>query len=250
MSRTRILKATVAALQMTATAAAADGIGADTIASADVAGWPGRVGHYAFEVTRDGKPIGTQSIDVKQDGDALTVVTESKIAVTLVGVVVYRMHQVITETYQGRRLVALHAETQDPDGLRVADVKRDAGDHWSGTLGKQPRAFDCDCMASTMWQAATIGTRTIIEASQARLRKITVRDRGTDTLNLPEGPVTVHHYAVKGEIERDVWFDGNGNLVSAQQTGRDGSLIIQNLLSDPSGSREPKPETKSEAAQP
>src|SRR5690242_13909984 len=71
------------------------------------ADWPGRVGRYVFEITRDGKPIGTQSIEIKQDGDTVTATTESTVAVRMLGVVVYRMHQVLVETYQGRRLVAL-----------------------------------------------------------------------------------------------------------------------------------------------
>lgn len=212
--------------------------GAAETASAD---WPGRVGRYVFEVSRDGKPIGTQTIEIKQDGDTVTATTESTVAVKMLGVVVYRMHQVLTETYRGRQLVALHAETKDPDGLRVGDITRD-GDRWTGRLGKQRRDFVCDCITSTMWQAAALRGPQIIEASQARLRAITVEDKGTETLDLPEGEVVTRHLAVKGEIERDVWYDPTGNLVAAEQVGSDGSLIRQTLMSDPSASRENRPE--------
>jgi hypothetical protein len=97
-----------------------------------------------------------------------------------------------------------------------------------------------------MWNVAAMNRGTIIEASQARLRTITVEDQGTERLDLPEGPVTTRHFRVKGEIERDVWYDAAGNLVSATQIGSDGSVIRQNLLSDPSGSRE----SSREAGQP
>jgi hypothetical protein len=199
--------------------------------------WPGRVGRYVFDVTRNGKAIGTQTVTLKQDGEILTVTTESTIAVKLLGVVVYRMHQVLTETYQGNRLVALVAETKDPDGLRAGAIQRD-GDHWSGKLGKQQRDFVCDCTTSTMWQAAGLAGPKIIEASQVRPRNITVEDKGTETLNLPEGSVAARHFVVKGEIVRDVWYDPAGNLVAAQQTGSDGSQIRQILLSDPAASRQ------------
>jgi hypothetical protein len=43
---------------------------------------------------------------------------------------------------------------------------------------------------------------------------------------------------VKGDIEREVWYDSAGNLVSARQRGSDGSLIQQNLISDPQATRE------------
>ena len=217
-------------------------------AAETTAEWPGRAGRYVFEVTRDGKPIGTQAIEVKQDGDVVTATTESTIAVKMLGIVVYRMHQVFTETYQGRRMVAIHAETKDPDGLRVGDLAR-SGDRWTGRLGKQKRDFECDCMATSMWQVASVMRPTIIEASHARPRAITVEDRGTETLDLPEGKVIARHFTVKGEIEREVWYDPTGILVVAEQVGSDGSLIRQTLISDPSASRESHPEA-AESAQP
>ncbi len=57
-------------------------------------------------------------------------------------------------------------------------------------------------------------------------------------LDLPEGQVQTHHFAVKGDIEREVWYDPAGNLVSARQRGSDGSLIQQDLISDPQATRE------------
>jgi hypothetical protein len=194
---------------------------------------------------RNGTSIGTQSIEVTRTGDAITAVTESKIVVKLLGVVIYRMHQVITEDYQGKRLVAVKAETKDGDGDRIAELTRQ-GDHWTGSLNQQQRAFNCDCMASPMWQIASTANSRMIEASQARLRQISAQERGTETMNLPEGPVAVRHYSIKGEIEREVWYDPHGNLVAAQQVGSDGSLIRQILISDPAAA----PVTGDQAADP
>jgi len=207
-------------------------------AAQDVPAWPGRVGSYVFEVTRDGKPIGTQTVTLKQDGDVLTVTTESAIAVKLLGIVVYRMHQVLIDTYRGNQLVAVAAETKDPDGLRAGQIARN-DKRWTGKLGKQSRNFECDCASSsTMPLLANVRGSMMIEASEVQLRSVTIEDKGTETLDLPEGPVETRHFSVKGDIEREVWYDPAGNLVSAQQIGSDGSLIQQNLMSDPQATRE------------
>jgi hypothetical protein len=230
----RFLKSTAGAVlllaAMTASAAAQD------------AAWPGRLGRYVFEVTRDGTSIGTQIVEIKQQGDTLIATTESKIAVKFLGVVVYRLHQVLTETYERGRLVAVSGETVDGNGKRLAEVKRDAGDHWTGHHNKDARTFDCDCTATPMWNIASTKASGMIEASAGRLRQVTIADRGTDTLDLPEGKVEARHFAVEGEIKRDVWYDAAGNLVAAAQLGSDGSKIRQTLLSDPSGSRQTAPE--------
>jgi hypothetical protein len=209
-------------------------------AAADAA-WPGRPGRYVFDVTRNGSSIGNQVVEVKQQGDTLIATTESTVAVKILGLVVYRMHQMLTETYQGGRLVAVSGETVDGDGKRVADLKRD-GDHWAGQFNKQARAFDCDCTATPMWNIASTKAGDMIEASEGRLRHVTIADKGMETLDLPEGQVAAHHFAVKGDIQRDVWYDAAGNLVAATQLGRDGSKIRQNLVSDPAGSREATPQ--------
>jgi hypothetical protein len=212
-------------------------------AAQEVPAWPGRLGSYVFEVTRDGKPIGIQTVTLKRDGDTLTVTTESAIAVKMLGVVVYRLHQVLTETYQGRRLVSVAAMTKDPEGVRAGEIRRE-GDQWTGKLGKQHRSFECDCETSTMWQRASLEGRTMmIEASQAKPRSVTIEDKGAETLDLPEGRVETRRFSVTGEIEREVWYDPAGNLVAAQQQGSDGSLIRQNLTSDPQASGEAGSET-------
>ncbi len=199
--------------------------------------WPGRVGAYVFEVTRDGKPIGTQTVTLKQDGDKVTVTTESKIAVKMLGIVVYRMHQVLTDTYQGKRLVSLATETKDPDGLHTGAIAR-SGNRWTGTNGKQRRDFECACdVSSTMFHRDVMTGAQMIEITKGMARDVTIEDKGSVMLDLPEGRVETRHFAVKGEIEREVWYDPAGNLVAAQQKGSDGSDIRQYLLSDPQAAR-------------
>ncbi len=210
--------------------------------AAQDAAWPGTPGRYVFDVTRDGSSIGTQVVEIKQQGDALVATTESTIAVKILGLVVYRMHQVLTETYRGGQLVAVTGETGDGQGKRIADVKRD-GDSWSGSYKGEPRSFDCaDCTATPMWNVISTKVDRMIEASEGRLRQVTVADKGVETLDLPEGKVATHHYAVTGEINREVWYNATGNLVAATQLGRDGSKIRQNLISDPAGTRETTPQ--------
>jgi hypothetical protein len=212
-------------------------------AAEDAPAWPGRLGAYVFQVTRDGKPIGTQTVTLKQDGDVLIVTTESTIAVKLLGVVVYRLHQMLTDTYRGDQLVAVEAETRDPNGVRAGKIARD-GNHWTGKFGKQGRDFECDCLtSSTMPHRDGLKGTAMIEASEVQRRAVTIEDKGAETLDLPEGKIETRHFSVKGEIERDVWYDPAGNLVAAQQKGSDGSDIRQYLLSDPQASRPPAQET-------
>src|SRR6185503_8726475 len=95
------------------------------VAAAQNVPWPGMPGRYVFEIIRNGNVIGTQAVEIKQQGDTLIATTESKIAVKLLGLVVYRMHQMLTETYKGGRLIATSGETADGNGTRLAELTRD-----------------------------------------------------------------------------------------------------------------------------
>ncbi len=201
------------------------------------AGWPDSGGpaldgRYIYVISRNGNPIGQQSIEVHRDGPVLTASTETRIAVKFLGMTLYRMNQHIAETYSGRDLVRLQSETDDDGEIRTVDLTRE-GKILKGTFNGAPREFFCDCMASTMWHAESVARPAIVEASRARSRQVQVADLGPESLSLPVGAVEAHHLVVTGDLEREVWFDKDGMLVASLQKGRDGSLIRQELLQRP-----------------
>jgi len=211
------------------------------VAAAQDAGWPGKTGRYVFDVTRNGTSIGQQVVEIQEQGDTVIATTESTIAVKLLGVVIYRLHQMLIETYRDGKMLAIGGETVDSNGRRRAELNRD-GYHWTGHYNKETRDFVCDCSGSTMWHISGM-KGDMIEISQGQLRHVTIADGGMETLTLPEGKVSAHHFTVDGDLKRDVWYDANGNLVAAAQRGSDGSKIRQTLLSDPTAGSDATPET-------
>jgi hypothetical protein len=197
-----------------------------------LADWPSLAGRYVYVISRNGNPIGQQSLDIQAEGAAVTATTETRIVVTFLGMTVYTMNQRIAETYASRELIRLVSETDDDGDVRKVDLTRD-GKMLKGTFNGEARAFFCDCMASTMWHADSLVRDNIVEASRARLRHVKVEDRGLETLALPIGSIEARHIVVTGELEREVWYDAAGILVASVLKGRDGSTIRQELLQRP-----------------
>lgn len=196
------------------------------------ADWPGPAGRYTYVIKRDGDPIGQQSIELHVDGAAITVDTDTSIAVKFLGMTLYRMNQHIAESYVGLEMMSLQSHTDDDGENREVDLRRD-GKMLNGTFNGEARSLYCDCMASTMWHAASVAKNIIVEASRARLRQVAVKDLGVESLSLPSGLVQARHMVVSGELEREVWYDASGILVASEQKGRDGSVIRQELLQRP-----------------
>ncbi len=53
---------------------------------------------------------------------------------------------------------------------------------------------------------------------------------GTDEVAVYDKPVSAKHYALSGQIQRDLWYDSECNLVCVAFLGRDGSGITLELL--------------------
>ena len=41
----------------------------------------------------------------------------------------------------------------------------------------------------------------------------------------PGGPVPAKHYAITGDLQRELWFDSHGTLLKVRFKGQDGSDI-------------------------
>ena len=86
--------------------------------------WAGIPGNrkLAFDVFRNGKPIGSHVLTFEQAGDGLTVRVSVDLAVRLLGLVVYRYQTRGTDTWRGNVLMAAPAETNDDYGLSLIHI--------------------------------------------------------------------------------------------------------------------------------
>jgi len=58
---------------------------------------------------------------------------------------------------------------------------------------------------------------------------ISVRDNGQQAVSVRGNTVQARHFVITGDLERELWFDGNNVLVKVRMKGKDGS-DIQYLL--------------------
>jgi len=54
---------------------------------------------------------------------------------------------------------------------------------------------------------------------------IRVADLGMENVPVKGGQVTAHHYRLSGGLDRDLWYDGQGNLARVAFKADDGSTV-------------------------
>ncbi len=189
-------------------------------------------GTFVYKVMRDGDVVGEQRADFERRGANLSVISDVRINVTLLGITVYDYTQRIEEKWAQGLLMELRSDTDDDGNHRVVRLTRN-GERLVGSYDGKERDLPGYLIPTTLWNSAAVGHSAVLDTVRGRERDTRVEDKGIEQLTLPIGTVQARHYVFTGEFKREVWYDESGVLVAGQFEAKDGSIIRQELLRMP-----------------
>lgn len=165
-------------------------------------------GRLAFDVIRKDRDIGDYVVTFRGSGDDLTVdiATDVHVRVPVIGVSAYRFTQTSTETWRGGRLAGLTSRTDDN------------GTPHDITVGATP------LIPASLWNADMVQAQAVLNTIDGSTDPITVSTLGTESVMTGSGPVSATHYALRGGLNRDLWY-ADGRLVHVRFAAEDGSQI-------------------------
>lgn len=153
--------------------------------------------------------IGTMTDTVDHSADQMRISSQLRIAVKMVGIVVYRQDSDITTVMQGDKLLSLESVT-DKDGqhLEVHGKAEFGGFAVNATSGsfKGPATI----APSSPWVLRDTGRGTLIYPSTGRIRDAQVSGGEIQPVSLDGVEVSLRHYVVTGLNREDVWLDSGG----------------------------------------
>lgn len=219
-------------------------IAAGTVASPVFAGEFPYGQSLAFDVYRNGQPIGQHTLTFKQDGSNRTVTVAVDFTVKALGVIAYRYHHDSKEVWSSNALQALEARTDDNGKQYRVSVKRGNDgltvERHSPTVvaaaaandqGLQPSSFarellPANLMPTTHWNVGQVGQSTLLNTQYGTKAKTQVTTLGREPVKLSNGTtVEATRYRYTGDIRMDQWFDDHGRWVKAAFPAPDGSSI-------------------------
>jgi len=189
------------------------------------------LGIFIYTISRDGAPIGQQRMEFVNDGEKLRVLSHTELEVTLLGMKLYGFNQQVEEVHAGDKLMSLTSEADDDGSDRKVSLALQ-GDMLKGHYNGNDRTMDPKLITSLFWQRPPMGETQLIDTLRGKVRDVTVKDLGPETLSLPVGRVETHHYRLTGEWKRDLWYDASGVLV-AGELEKDGATVRQELQQRP-----------------
>ena len=181
-------------------------------------------GRVDYDVIRDGDKIGTYSVMFWHDGRHLTIATWTDISVTLLGIPFYRFHYEANEEWVNDRLTRLTSRTDNNGTALSASLARD-GTRIRGTCNGIALDLPADRLPISMWHPDFVHQSIILDQYKCVERTIRTTDAGTEPVSAGVRTVATRHYAITGQLHRDVWYGPDGQVVQVRFPARDGSQI-------------------------
>ena len=189
-------------------------------------------GRFDYDVIREGDRIGTHSVVFRRDGRNLAIATRTDIAVTLLGITLYRFRYEAEEAWVDGRLNRLTSRTDNDGEALTVDLAKSAG-RLRGTCNGKALDVPAGLLLISPWHPDFVRQSVILDQYQCAARKVRATDRGIESVSAGTQKIVARHYAVTGELQRDLWYGPAGQTVQARMPAKDGSEVTLVMRTPP-----------------
>lgn len=182
-------------------------------------------GTLEFLVLRHGAVIGTHRICFARQAGRFLVRSDVEIETGLPGVPLAHYVHHAEETWVDGWLYAVVSDTDDDGRLyRLRAERRDG--IFQGTINGAAFTVSGYIIPSSLWHRDTTASEALFDIVDARVKVVRPQLIGRDRVPGPDGRVEARHYALRGELPRELWYDLDCGLVRVAWLVRDGSQIV------------------------
>ena len=183
----------------------------------------------SFTVLRDGSEIGSHEIHISEIAGKTTVNIETEVAVKLAFVTLYNFDHEGHEVWENGQLVSYASKTDDDGREKSLNAKRDGGDlAVNGSAGNRRVALTV--VPASLWNMATVSQTHLLNTLDGSDMAVTIKYLGEEAVKVKGKDVMARHYAMTGELQRELWYDASGRLVKVRFAASDGTDIQYVLM--------------------
>lgn len=165
-----------------------------------------------YQVLKDGEPIGFETVEITDtpDGYTATITTRTDVKVLFLQ---FQYGHSRLEKWRNDQLVSVDTDTNDDGTPYVYKAEYD-GDCYE-VAGKRIAKRDaCDgAWPLTLWREDITAKTSLYSVINAEPYAVTTRKTGTETLVIKNREIPATHYAMTGDVQRDLWYGDDGRLL-------------------------------------
>lgn len=175
-----------------------------------------------YKVTRNGKKIGTHTLNFSQNGNELLVSVDSSIRVTVLRIPIYRLNYKSEERWVDDTLISASATTTEDED--VSTVSYESSENEDVTTSS--------FFTSNHWHKGVLASRSLFNTLTGEVSNFNITDLGYDEVQTNGKTLPATRYRYSEDIEADVWYDDNGRWLKMQFIGERGGIIKYLRVSD------------------
>jgi hypothetical protein len=179
----------------------------------------------SYRILRNGSVIGTHVVDFSPAADRLTVTIAVDIAVGIGPLVLFRYTHRSTENWAGGRLQAMETVTNDDGTHDFVHLHRvtDGLEIESSRFGRF--VAPADAMPGSHWNE-TMLRHPIINTQHGKVLYLRVAKLGEEPVpDAAGGTIDARHFALRGDVNVDLWYDRTPSWVALTYVAHEGSHI-------------------------
>jgi hypothetical protein len=174
--------------------------------------------------------IGTFTDTIERTSEVTRIDSRLRVAVSLLGIVVYRQESDITEIMRGARLVSLQSVTEK-DGVRVEVHGKAQGSEFLVNATAGAFAGPATIAPSDPWVLKGIGEGTVVFTDTGRIVAVNISGGDYEVISVNGVAVSARHFIVMGDKRQDVWLDGQEMPIKFRVTEQGSQIDF--ILQDP-----------------
>jgi hypothetical protein len=179
----------------------------------------------AFDVLRNGRPVGEAITEFRRDGALLEVHSRMTLDIRVLIVPVYRFSYESRAQWCGDRLASLAARVDDNGTAFALDARASDGALLVESDAGPLRA-PADLLPTDHWNPAVLDDDAVLNTLTGRVNAVSIVACAEPSPLVMAAAPTARCHAYTGELEAEVYHDADGRWVGLAFAGRDGSTIV------------------------
>ncbi|MFB6347088.1 MAG: DUF6134 family protein [bacterium] len=172
-------------------------------------------GEIVFNVFMDGDKVGRDYYKFHYTGDTLVVERSVNLSVSYVYINFLDYEHNSTGYWRNGQLFKLDASTRRSDSIRRVKAER-RGQEMTILEGDSPARTTDPVIPTSWWNPATTDASLLLDTQFGRFRNVNVTKVGEEQRRKANKTVEADHYRVSGDIELQLWYGPNQELVGIQ----------------------------------
>ncbi len=167
--------------------------------------------------------IGTHVLTFRCHGDQLIVETSVDVKVKILFVTAYERQARYREVWEGDRLIAYDARTDDDGEVYDTRARIDGGELVVDGVEGSARV-PLDAVSSHPWNVAAVDRPVIFGQRDGKVRRVSVQQAPPERIRIGSDRIEARKYVVSGDLERELYYAPDGTWLQ-WRLERDGKTV-------------------------